>query len=159
MSARYLLPSAGLLGALLTTPLRAQGLPTYAPINPAASSRSGLATFPYLEPGRRWRFSVMTDYSSIIEYAMLDNVSYLLDAEVLRTQIGVTRMLGKRGFVLADGSFNGAYNGFLDGFLDWYHRVTGFHVKARELRPRNEFAYDIELAGGRSYHYGPSSGF
>ena len=160
MNARYLLSGgAGLLGALLATPLTAQGLPTYAPINPVAASRSGLATLPYLEPGRRWRFSVMTDYSSIIEYAMLDNVSYVLDAEVLRTQLSVTRMLGKQGFLLAEGSFNGAYNGFLDGFLDWYHKVTGFHVTAREQRPRNQFAYDIELEGGRSYHYAPSSGF
>jgi hypothetical protein len=138
----------------------AQGLPPYAPINPIATSRSGLATQPYVDTRRKWHLTMLTDYSSIIEYVALSNVSFVLDAEVLRTQLSVTRNLGK-AFVLADASFNGAYDGFLDGFLDWYHDVTGFHVKARELRPKNEFAYDLELSagGGRSYHYGPSSGF
>jgi uncharacterized protein DUF3187 len=137
----------------------AQSLPSYAPINPVAASRSGLSTLPYVEPGRKWHVSVLTDYSSIIEYAMLNDVSYVLDAEVLRTQLSVVRSLGRKGFLLAEGSFNGVYDGFLDGFLDWYHKVTGFQVKARELRPTNAFAYEIALQGGRSYSYGSSSGF
>jgi uncharacterized protein DUF3187 len=137
----------------------AQSLPSYAPINPVAASRSGLSTLPYLEPGRKWRVTILNDYSSIIEYAIVDDVSYLLDAEVLRTQLSVARNLGSKGFLLAEGSFNGAYHGFLDGFLDWYHKVTGFHVKAREIRPTNVFAYEIDLQADRSYHYQPSSGF
>jgi len=135
-----------------------QGLPPYAPINPVAASRSGLVTQPYVDPGRKWRLTVLTDYSSIIEYVAGSDVSFLLDAEVLRTQLSVTRNVGK-GFLLAQASFNGAYSGFLDGFLDWYHDLLGIHLKARELRPKNQFAYDLELAGSRSYHYGPSRGF
>jgi hypothetical protein len=133
-------------------------LPAYAPINPVAASRSGLATLPYVDAGRKWRFALLTDYSSIIEYVAGSNVSYVLDAEVLRTQLSVVRNVGK-GFLLGEASFNGAYNGFLDGFLNWYHDLLGIHLVARELRPKNKFAYDIELAGGRSYHYGPSNGF
>ena len=139
--------------------LSAQSLPPYAPLNPVAASRSGLSSQPYLDPGRRWHVTFQLDYGSLIEYATGGNISYVLDAEVLRTQVSVARNLGKEGFVLAEGSFNGAYAGFLDGFLDWYHNFFGFHVKARELRPKNAFAYDIEFASGRNYHYRPSSGF
>ena len=137
----------------------AQGLPGYAPINPVAASRTGLATLPYLEGGRRWHFAVQLDYSSIIEYAILDDVTYLLDAEVLRTRLSVARNLGTRAFVLAEGSFNGAYNGFLDGFLDWYHDLIGVRLEARELRPTNQFGYQLSFSNGRNYQYEPTSGF
>lgn len=158
MSIRFL--PAGLLSLALATRTVAQGLPQYAPINPAAASRSGLSTLPYLEPGRRWHWSVSNDYASIIEYAIIDNrVTYLLDAEVLRTKVGVTRMLGSRAFVLAEGSFNGSYDGFLDGFLNWYHKLIGVQLKARDARPKNEFAYQIDFANGPSYHYDKSGGF
>jgi hypothetical protein len=150
---------AGCLGLALATPALAQGMPQYAPINPAAAARSGLSTLPYLEPGKRWHWSVSNDYASIIEYAILDDVTYLLDAEVLRTQVGVTRRLGSKAFVLAEASFNGSYDGFLDGFLNWYHSLIGVHLKARELRPKNAYAYEIDFANGPSYHYSKSSGF
>lgn len=149
--------ACGLL--LCPASLPAQSLPPYAPVNPVAASRSGLTTQPYREPGRKWRFTFLTDYASLIEYADLGNVSYVLDAEVLRAQLGVTRTVGKQAFVLVEGSFNGSYNGFLDGFLDWYHNLTGFHVAARELRPKNQFAYELNLAGARQYRYGSAGGF
>lgn len=139
--------------------LPAQSLPPYAPVNPIAAARSGLATQPWLEPGREWHFSLLTDYASLIEYTIVDPKSFLLDAEVLRVQLTVARNLGRHAFALAEGSFNGAYNGFLDGFLDWYHNLTGFHVAGRDQRPRNKFAYDLALSQGRTYHYEPSSGF
>jgi len=144
---------------LLQRPLAAQSLPPYAPVNPVAAARSGLSTLPYLEPGRKWHVSFLTDYASLIEYADLGNASYLLDGEVLRAQLSVARSVGKRGFLLAEGSFNGSYNGFLDGFLDWYHNLTGFRVAARELRPKNQFGYEIRLGDGRGSQYAASSGF
>lgn len=147
-------------GWLLTAPrLAGQGLPAYAPVNPVAAGRSGLTTVPYLEPGRKWQVSFLTDYASLIEYTNAGDLSYLLDAEVLRAQLSVVRSIGKKAFVLAEGSFNGSYNGFLDGFLDWYHNLTGFRVTAREIRPTNQLAYEINLAGDRSYQYAGSSGF
>ena len=148
--------SGVLLGAL---PLRAQSLPPYSSVNPVVASRSGLATFSWVEPGRRWQLALVTDYASAIEYAVGDNLLYIVDAELLRFQATVTRTLGAKGFLLAEASFNGAYDGFLDGFLEWYHNFTGLHVAARDLRPKNEFDYEINLPDGQSYHYEPSSGF
>ena len=136
----------------------AQGLPAYAPINPATASRSGLATLPYVDAGRPWRFAVQLDYASVIEYAIRDDAAFVLDAEVLRLQVQGVRNLGK-GFVLAEASLNGTYDGFLDGFLDWYHDIIGVTLEARELRPKNAFAYELSLPADRSYHYRSSSGF
>jgi len=147
--------------ATLATPTAAgaQSLPAYAPVNPIAAARSGLATQPWLEPGRKWHISLVTDYASLIEYTILDPQSFLLDAEVMRLQLAVARNVGHNAFVLAEGSFNGAYDGFLDGFLDWYHKLTGFRVAGRDERPRNKFAYDLNLSQSRHYDYRPSSGF
>lgn len=154
------LGSIGLSGLLLVAGrLPAQSLPPYSPVNPVAASRSGLATQPWLEPGRKWRLTLLTDYASSIEYAEGAGVLYILDAELLRLQATLARSIGAKGFVLAELSFNGAYDGFLDGFLEWYHNLTGLHVSARDLRPKNEFDYEINLPGGRSHHYQPSSGF
>jgi hypothetical protein len=137
--------------------LAAQGLPPYAPISPVAQARSGLQTQPYLAAGGKWHFALLTDYANEIEFEQ--NGAYVLDAEVLRAGLCVTRNLGVHGFVLAQGSFNGAYNGFLDGFLDWYHGLIGVQLAGRSERPKNQFAYELNLAGGRSYHYHRSSGY
>ena len=160
----FLVPLAQLtlalgLGTLSAGAVRAQSLPPFGPLNPVAASRTGLAFQPWVAPGKRWQVALLLDHGSLIEYADTGDVSYVLDAEVLRLQAGITRNLGRRAFLLAEASFNGAYDGFLDGFLDWYHDLTGFQVKARELRPTNQFAYRIELPGDRSHVYGKSSGF
>ena len=140
------------------SPLPAQSLPPYAPLNPAAQMRSGLATLPYFTVDRRWHVSFAVDYGSLIEYHAGEGASYVLDAEVLGARLLVARSIGTTGFVLAETSFYGSYDGFLDGFLDWYHNFTGLHVAARELRPKDEFAYEIRL-GGREFQYAKSSGF
>ena len=151
--------SCALLASAVSLPAAAQSLPSYAPLSPVAAGRSGLTTQPWVTPGKQWQFSLLTDYGSLIEYVEPGDVSYLLDAEVLRVQLGVTRRLGGKGFLLADASFNGAYHGFLDGFLDWYHDVIGVQLAGREQRPRNAFAYEIQLAGDRGYQYARTSGF
>jgi Protein of unknown function (DUF3187) len=142
-----------------TTSLPAQGLPPYAPINPAALARSGLETQPYLDPERRWHLTMLMDYASLAEYTNQDNAFYVQDAEILRVQLSVARSIGRNGFILAEGSFNGSYAGFMDGFFDWYHKIFGFHVTGRSARPKNEFDYEINLANGRSYRYDSNSGF
>jgi len=43
------------------SPLPAQSLPPYAPLNPAAQMRSGLATLPYFTVDRRWHVSFAVD--------------------------------------------------------------------------------------------------
>ncbi|NOT07287.1 MAG: DUF3187 family protein [Gemmatimonadales bacterium] len=145
MPRRASLRSAGLAlcCSVLGGTLAAQGLPPYAPINPIAQVRSGLETLPYVEPGRRWQFTILTDYASLVEFTDLPAISYILDAELHRTAVTVLRNLGGKAFLLAGGSVNGAYDGFLDGFLNWYHELTGLRVKPREVRPKNEFDYQI----------------
>lgn len=155
------LPALALTAWLLTAAhsLEAQGLPAYSSMNPMVQRRSGLATLPWVEEGRRWRVSWLTDYASIIEYADLPAVQYLQDAELLRLELTATRGIGSRGFLLVSGSLQGAYDGFLDGFLDWYHDLTGLEVAPRKLRPKNEFGYQVAIAGEPPAEYQASSGF
>jgi hypothetical protein len=131
-----------------TSPLAAQALPPYAPMNPMVVSRTGLATQPFVAPGRAWRVTALVDYASPIEYVSEPTVTYLLDAELLRADLTVTRALGKNTFLLGQTSLNKANDGFLDGFIDWYHDLFGFPTGARKIRPRNRFGYDLNLAGG-----------
>ena len=139
--------------------LTAQGLPPYASMNPMVFSRSGLATQPYVMPGRRWRVTALLDYASPIEYASNPRIFYLVDAELLRMQLTATREVRKNAFVLVEGSFDGAYDGFLDGFLQWYHDLVGLQVAARRLRPKNRYAYELDQAGGPAASYRKSDGY
>ena len=146
------------LGGLSTplAPLAAQSLPTYAPLNPMAQMRSGLTTLPWFGDGKRWHASATLDYGNAIEYTDGQNVDYILDAELLNARFLVARTIGRRGFVLGEASVHGSYDGFLDGFLDWYHDLTGLHVAARGLRPRNEFDYELRIYD-QSFHYQTAS--
>lgn len=131
-------------------PVAGQALPPYAPMNLMVVSRTGLATQPFVEPGRTWRVTALIDYASPIEYVSSPTVTYLLDAELLRADLTLTRAIGKNGFLLGQTSLNQASHGFLDGFIDWYHDLFGFPTGARKIRPRNRFGYDLSLAGGPS---------
>jgi hypothetical protein len=137
----------GLVTALLLSPgpAAAQGLPAWAPINPAVAGRSGLTFQPYVEPAPgRWRPSIGLEYASAIEYNLpAAQPSWLLDAELMRIRLGVVRDLGPRTFALAELPVLGAYGGFLDGFLEWYHDRFGIEMPERDARPRNAFAYEL----------------
>ncbi len=135
--------------ALLTDRATAQGLPPYLAVNPVLTSRSGVFFQPYVDPTRQWDIRLLTDYASAVEYSIRPNASIVLDAELLRIDATIIRNTG-RGFVGVSASLNGAYNGFLDGFFNWYHRITGLHVKAREIRPNNVYDYAIKLPNGDS---------
>jgi catechol 2,3-dioxygenase-like lactoylglutathione lyase family enzyme len=132
------------LAAALPARLPAQGLPPYLAVNPALTSRGGLYFQPYVDPAPGWQVRLLLDYASAIEYSETPDARFILDAELLRLDATVTRDLGS-AFVGASVGINGAYGGFLDGFLDWYHEVTGLRVAAREVRPRNEFEYELIL--------------
>ena len=140
--------AAALLGA--NGRAAAQGLPAWAPINPAASSRSGVTFQPYVDPSSKaWRFDIRFDYGSAIEYNLPSaEPSWLLDAELMRLNLGVVRELGPRTFLLAELPFLGAHNGFLDGFLEWYHDLFGIEMPERDARPRNAFAYELATPDG-----------
>lgn len=128
---------------------RGQGLPSVAPLNPIAISRTGLYFQPYRdpEPGR-WIGTVALDYASVIEYNRLPSADYVLDSELLRVSFGLARDLGDRAFLDLAASVGGAYAGFLDGFLDWYHGALGIRVRERERRPKDQFRYAITLPDG-----------
>ncbi len=146
-------PRALLLMLVLAIPrpAQAQGLPEFGPLNPAASSRSGLYFQPFREPEPGgWRHAVALDYASLIEYNRLDLADYVLDSEVLRLSFAASRDIGRRTFLTLTASVGGAYAGFLDGFLDWYHGKLGFRVSEREKRPQDRFLYSIVLPDGRT---------
>jgi hypothetical protein len=88
------------------------------------------------------------DYASVIEYNRLTQADYILDSELLRISLGLSRDLGSRSFVLVGASVAGAYAGFLDGFLDWYHGALGIEVSERERRPRDRFLYTVTTPDG-----------
>jgi hypothetical protein len=130
---------------------RAQGLPEFAPLNPVSSSRSGLYFQPYRDPAPGlWTATVGVDYASVIEYNRLPQADYVLDSELLRMSLGLTRDLGPHGFLALEASLSGAYAGFMDGFLDWYHGALGIRVSEREDRPRDRFLYVITLPDGNT---------
>jgi hypothetical protein len=134
---------------LWATALRAQGLPAFTPINPVATSRSGLGFEPYHDPaGARWVLSGGIDYASTIESNELPGATYWLDAELLRIDLHARRDIGPRSFVFAAGQLLGAYGGFLDGFLDWYHGLIGIEMPERKSRPRDEFLYSVRPPSG-----------
>jgi hypothetical protein len=138
----------GLLFAGLALPAsgRAQGLPSYAPVNPVAASRSGVYFQPYEEPHPgRWTTSLALDYANTIEYNQLPAASYVLDSEILRLRLRAARDLDHRAFLQVDADVGGAYDGFLDGFLNWYHRLLGIDIPERQKRPRDAFLYEITL--------------
>lgn len=137
---------------LLGTPRagQAQGLPAFAPVNPLASSRSGLYFQPFHDPAPgRWTPRVALDYASVIEYNRLGTADYVLDSEILRLGFGVSRDISPRMFVDLSASVGGAYAGFLDGLLDWYHRVLGIRLSERDSRPKDQFLYTIAVPDGR----------
>jgi len=127
---------------------QAQGLPAFAPINPMATSRSGLAFEPYYaaRPGK-WSGSISLDYASTIEVNERPAATYFLDSELLRVRLDLVRDLNPRVFLKAGVELDGAYAGFLDGFLHWYHNLFGFDIPERDKRPRNAFLYEIALPG------------
>ncbi len=128
----------------------AQGLPVFEPLNPVASSRSGLYFHPFRDPvPGLWTSAVALDYANLIEYNRLDRGDYVLDSEVLRLSLGVARELGPRTFLELSARVHGAYAGFLDGFLDWYHGALGIRINEREERPQDSFLYSITLPDGR----------
>lgn len=134
---------------LVPEAVTAQGLPAYRPINPVAASRSGISFEPYRTPSAgRWVAAVGLEYASTIEYNVIPRASFLLDSELLRIRAGVSRDLTPRTFLLAEAELLGAYDGMLDGFLEWYHELLGIDIPERERRPRNDFLYAVDLAGG-----------
>ncbi|CAN5860437.1 hypothetical protein BH24GEM1_BH24GEM1_01130 [soil metagenome] len=142
------MPLLALLLFVLAESTAAQGLPSLRPINPVATSRSGVAFEPFRAPRPgRWTADLGVDYASSIEDNELPQASFLLDSELLRVRAALSRDLSPVTFVLAEAELLGAYAGMLDGFLEWYHDLLGIDMPERERRPKNDFLYAWDLAG------------
>ncbi len=137
-----------LLLLLLPESMPAQGLPPFRPINPVATSRSGVSFEPLRAPRPgQWVADVGFEYASTIEYNVLPEASFLLDSELLRVRASVSRDLSPKAFMLAEAELLGAYAGSFDGFLEWYHDLLGIAIPERERRARNDFLYAADLVG------------
>lgn len=147
-----------LLGFTSTVPAAAQSLPILHPGNPVAEARSGLYFQPYVPAAAGWRTAVGVSYGSMVELGFrtsLADTSYLLDTEMLRVDLSLSRDLDSRHFVTGEAWVGGTYDGFLDGFLTWYHGVFGIRFPERENRPDNSFAYRYRSASGRTSRFDP----
>lgn len=146
-------------GIVLARGLGAQGLPAHEPLNPTSASRSGLYAQPFraLDPRRAWRAALAFDYGNAIESDTAGTSSYLLDAEIMRTSLALSRDLSARTFVELTVNTGGTRAGFTDGFFEWYHRVIHFRQPERAARPRNQFAYRFTLPDGSTISRSPSS--
>lgn len=135
----------------LAAPLTAQsdgGLPQHEPLNPLAASRSPLLLLPYQPYAPRgWRTTVQVDYGNAIDLQIksASGSSYLLDAELMRTSVQVRRDLNARLWVGAQAGVRGSYAGFADGFFVQYHKLISFEQPERDARPKNSFAYQLDL--------------
>jgi hypothetical protein len=161
----YLGPVPALLLVLLLMLLApagtlAQGLPAFAPINPVAAGRTPLSFEPFRPyQAGHWGLTADLSYASAIESNSTPTAIYLLDSEILRVRLGVTRDLSPHTFVLADAELLGAYSGFLDGFLDWYHGLLGINIPERERRPHDKFGYFVDLPGEAPLRGHPDDAF
>ncbi len=131
----------------LPAAVTAQGLPASRPINPVATSRSGLGFEPFRSTGSGWRTDLGVEYASTIEYNSNFDASFFLDSELLRIRAAISRDLSTTSFILAEAELLGAYAGVLDGTLEWYHDLLGIDIPERDRRPRNDFLYTAELPG------------
>jgi Protein of unknown function (DUF3187) len=128
--------------------LSAQDIPPFVPANPLLESRSALYAQPFISPHRGWQLRFVTDYYNAVEEAESAGPvprQSVFDAEVLQTDLWVTRDVSHTVFVLANLPVRGGYAGFLDGFLIWYHHLTGLSVPARDELPRDTFQWRFAL--------------
>jgi hypothetical protein len=105
--------------------------------------------------GGGWRLDAAFSYGSAVERDASATSYYLLDAEVFRADLGATRHLGGRGFVALRSGVSGSNAGVLDAFFDAYHGLIRYHQRARAVRPRNAFAYLLDLPGRPAVEHRP----
>jgi hypothetical protein len=131
------------------SPALAQSPPPGRPLNPIATSRSGLGYVPYLPFDlTRNRWSLSFEYGNAIDFDQRGAASYLLDAELMRTSVAWTRDLSPRLWLSVEGEIVGSYDGFADGFVVWYHRQIRFVQPERDARPKNVYGFEIALPDG-----------
>ncbi|HEX9164674.1 MAG TPA: DUF3187 family protein [Gemmatimonadales bacterium] len=137
--------AAAFLGLCLVPSLGAQELPALRPINPIISSRSALGFTPVVPRGSGWSFGITMDHGNVIEAQERPPERIVIDGELTRLDLALSRELGPRWFVAARVPIEAADGGFLDGFVDWWHGLFGFDEVVREERPSNVYEYSLGL--------------
>jgi hypothetical protein len=130
-----------------------RGLPDHAPLNPIIASRSGLSTFGWRAAATGWRGAIGVVYGSATELDLHDGSYYVLDGELLRIDLAATRDVGASTFVLLDTGVTAAHAGVGDALFDGFHRLIRHDHAARDSRPRDSFAYVIELPDREPIRY------
>lgn len=134
--------------SVLGSPLIAQDIPPYVPVNPVLQSRSALFAQPFIGAGDGWMVRVVTDYTNAVESTpSSDGREFVLDAELLQFDLWLTRDVSPNVFVIGNVALRSGHAGYLDGFLNWYHDVIGLRVPARNRRTENRFDWEFELDG------------
>ena len=127
------------------------GLPPHFPINPNTAERSGVFSAPYRAPHQGWLTSLLFDYASVVEnqYATGHSTTkrYLTDAEVMRTEVNLSRDVSATTFLEAQLGVHGAYDGWFDTWINWAHRRLGQVYRARTNRPINVYGDTLRLPG------------
>lgn len=131
---------------VLVSPLGAQDIPPYVPVNPVLQSRSALYAQPHAGTAKGWQVRTITDYTNAVETSTSrDGRDYVLDAELLQVDLWLTRDVSSKVFVIGNVALRSGHAGYLDGFLNWYHDVIGLRVPARNRRTENRFTWEFEL--------------
>ncbi len=134
--------------SVFVSPLIAQDIPAYVPVNPVLQSRSALYAQPHVGTAEGWKFRTVADYANAVETTKSgDGRDYVLDAELLQVDLWLTRDVSPKVFVLGNVALRSGHAGYLDGFLNWYHDVIGLRVPARNRRTENRFTWEFELGG------------
>jgi len=126
------------------------GLPPHIPMNPMATSRSGLYAPPYRDPTRGWDQHVTFEYASAVEteFGQDGTERYLLDAELMRLQLAVSHGVWANEFVRAQWGVLGSYAGFADPALNWFHQRLGIYMRDRANRPINVYGDTLIVRDG-----------
>lgn len=134
-----------LLVVLWPAAVVAQGTPPWQSANPVVSSRSVLGHVPVAERGPGWRTTVVMDYASLVELSEREHASAVVDAELMRLRVHLSRDLGPRLSLELATAVRASYAGFLDKPLNNFHGLIGVNQSARSERPENQFDYRIVL--------------
>lgn len=134
--------------SVFVSPLMAQDIPPYVPVNPVLQSRSALYAQPHVGRVEGWKVRTVTDYTNAVETTKSpDGRDYVLDAELLQLDLWLTRDVSPTVFVIGSVALRNGQAGYLDGFLNWYHDIIGLRVPARNQRTENRFTWEFELDG------------
>jgi hypothetical protein len=101
---------------------------------------------------------VALDYSSTYELGFgYTGGSYVQDLELGTLHFNAASDLSPTTFVTVDLPVSTAWKGDLDGFMHWWHGLLGIAIPERDLRPRNEFGYELALPDNDTITHGPAS--